>query len=182
MWLCHLCYFSIEVLTWSEKHEKLWKMKIEVEKNLGKWYETWKMGEPPQLDFLLTIQLLLVLLTEVGSNGRFKSRFRLIFIHVKLVGGFSFETTRNNEQIPANFIFKTRMHSSRMRTGRSLIVCRSLLPRGVCSRGSARGGYNSMHWGRPPLNRMTDRCKNITLPQTSFSFGKNTEFSINLKT
>ena len=82
------------------------KMKIEVEKNLGKWYETWKMGEPPQLDFLLTIQLLLVLLTEVGSNGRFKSRCRLIFIHVKLVGGFSFETTRNNEKIPAYFIFK----------------------------------------------------------------------------
>ena len=25
----------------------------------------------------------------------------------------------------------------------------------------------------PPLNRMTDRCKNITLPQTSFAGGNN---------
>ena len=42
--------------------------------------------------------------------------------------------------------FQTRMHSSRMRTGRSLTVCRG----GVCSRGgavSSRGGgwYPSMH-------------------------------------
>ena len=26
----------------------------------------------------------------------------------------------------------------------------------------------------PPVNRMTNRCKNITLPQTSFAGGKNT--------
>ena len=41
---------------------------------------------------------------------------------------------------------------------------------GVCSRGvSAPGGwYPSMHWGRhPPVNRMTNRCKNITLATTS---------------
>ena len=25
----------------------------------------------------------------------------------------------------------------------------------------------------PPVNRMTDRCKNITLPQTSFAAGNN---------
>ena len=25
--------------------------------------------------------------------------------------------------------------------------------------------------GTPPVNRMTDRCKNITLPQTSFTGG-----------
>ena len=25
----------------------------------------------------------------------------------------------------------------------------------------------------PPVNRITDRCKNITLPQTSFAGGKN---------
>ena len=32
-----------------------------------------------------------------------------------------------------------------------------------------------MRWGRhpPPVNRMTDRCKNITLPQTSFAGGNN---------
>ena len=114
-----------------------------------------KPGKWVNLDFLLTIQLLLVLLTEVGSNGRFKSRCRLIFIHVKLVCGFSFETTRNNEKIPANFIFKTRMHSSRMRTGRSLIVCQSLLPGGrVCSRGGVCSwGVVSQHALRqtPPL-------------------------------
>ena len=27
--------------------------------------------------------------------------------------------------------------------------------------------------GDPPVNRMTNRCKNITLPQTSFAVGKN---------
>ena len=119
------------------------------------------------------------------------------------------------------------MHSSRMRTGRSLTVYRSLLhggdvsaPRGVsapravcllwgegvlllgggvsspgvstlggwllgghvCSGGmSALGGlllgdvcswgvwYPSMHQGRhpPPVNRMTNRCKNITLATTA---------------
>ena len=38
----------------------------------------------------------------------------------------------------------------------------------VCPRGwSLPGGvYPSMHWGRhPPVNRMTDAFKNITLPQ-----------------
>ena len=44
-----------------------------------------------------------------------------------------------------------------------------LLRRGLVPRGSAPGGwYPSMHWGRtPPMNRMTDRCKNITLATTS---------------
>ena len=107
------------------------------------------------------------------------------------------------------------MHSSRMRTGRSLTVCRSLLPGGcllpgwrclipggclllggvcsgggVCSQGcllpgggSASGGVGGRSapgrgvcpWGGgiptcteadPPVNRMTDRCKNITLATT----------------
>ena len=111
---------------------------------------------------------------------------------------------------------QTRMHSSRMRTGRSLTVYWSLLPGGgvcssggvsaprgvgvggVCSRGSAPGGVCSggvCSWGvsapkggvcsrgldggngvvsqhalrqtHPPVNRMTDRCKNITLATTS---------------
>ena len=93
----------------------------------------------------------------------------------------------------------TRMHSSRMRTGRLLTVCRSLLPGGVCFRGSvcsggvsapggclllgggcllpggvcsgvvsALGGVASQHALRQtPPNRMTDRCKNITLATTS---------------
>ena len=129
------------------------------------------------------------------------------------------------------------MHSSRMRTGRSLTVCRSLLPRGgvccgggcllpgvsvpggVCSGGSAPRGVSApgvsaprgclllggclfplgcllwgvsapgrcllrgcLLWGgvcsrgagilacteadTPPVNRMTNRCKNITLATT----------------
>ena len=101
--------------------------------------------------------------------------------------------------------YQTRMHSSRMRTGRSLTVCWSLLPggcllrRGACSgggsapgrvpalEGSAPGGlllggvcsggggcllpggwYPSMHWGRPPpVDRITDTSKKITLATTS---------------
>ena len=33
----------------------------------------------------------------------------------------------------------------------------------------------------PPVNRITDRCKDITLPQTSFAGGKNVQkkFSLN---
>ena len=73
----------------------------------------------------------------------------------------------------------TKMHSSRMRTARLLTVSQHALGRGV---------YPSMHWAGgvctgeylpsrgvwqeggcgshppPPGNRMTDRCKNITLP------------------
>ena len=102
------------------------------------------------------------------------------------------------------------MHSSRMRTGRSLTVFRSLQPGGCVpgpgvpgpggvylvrggtwSRGGvpgARGGYlvpGGCTWSRggvgvylvwggvpgqvpPPVNRMTNRCKNITLAKTSF--------------
>ena len=44
-------------------------------------------------------------------------------------------------------------------------------PRGSASRGVCiQGG-----WGDPlpPVNRMTHKCKNITLPQTSFVGGKN---------
>ena len=53
---------------------------------------------------------------------------------------------------------------------------------GVCS----RGVYPSMQWGRrpwdqrqvpSPTNRMTDRCKNITFPQTSFGGSNNLTMS-----
>ena len=39
----------------------------------------------------------------------------------------------------------------------------------------SRGLVVSQHALRqtPPVNRMTNRCKNITLPQTSFAGGKN---------
>ena len=124
-------------------------------------------------------------------------------------------------------IYLTRMHSSRMRTGRTLqyagvcfpggrcllpgescsggggvcfggvvsapggmsvrgSVCSwgvclggSLLPGGVCSGGICSQGVSTLLWGgvvsqhalrqtpHPPVNRMTDRCKNITLATTS---------------
>ena len=89
------------------------------------------------------------------------------------------------------------MHSSRMRTGRSLTVCWRLLPggvsapggsapwggvwsggvcswgglvRGVCSGEGGcllHGGVVSQHALRqtPPMDRITDACKNITLAQ-----------------
>ena len=99
------------------------------------------------------------------------------------------------------------MHSSRMRTGRSLTVCCSLLPRGgsACRGGSpCRGGVclvrggspcqgvSAWSWGGclpgpggvlpaggclpgpggvlrspPPVDRITDTCKSITLATTS---------------
>ena len=43
---------------------------------------------------------------------------------------------------------------------------------GVCIQGSLHpmgGGWDPFI----PVNRMTDRCKNITLPQTSFAGGNN---------
>ena len=56
--------------------------------------------------------------------------------------------------------------------------CLPLVP-GVCSWGVGRVSaprgvvvYPSMQWADPHVNRMTDRCKNITLPQTSFGGAK----------
>ena len=46
-----------------------------------------------------------------------------------------------------------------------------LLPRGSPCQGGFLDGRS------PPVNRMTNRCKNITLPQTSFAGGKNTRSS-----
>ena len=39
--------------------------------------------------------------------------------------------------------------------------------------GLGGGGIPACTEADPPVNRMTDRCKNITLPQTSFAGGKN---------
>ena len=46
---------------------------------------------------------------------------------------------------------------------------------GLPGRGVSLAGGVSQHALRqiPPLNRMTDACENITLPQTSFAGGKN---------
>ena len=35
------------------------------------------------------------------------------------------------------------------------------------------GGIPACTEADPPVNRMTDRCKNITLPQTAFAGSKN---------
>ena len=92
-------------------------------------------------------------------------------------------------------ILITSMHSSSMRTAHLFTVASSIweeecLPKGgVCPRGflprgclprvvslpgecipACNGGDSP-----PPVNRMTDRCKNITLPQTSFAGGNNVE-------
>ena len=88
-------------------------------------------------------------------------------------------------------IYQTRMHSSRMRTGRSLTVCWSVLAGGGvwswggghCSGGGGSpcpvGGGSGprrgvcLLWGgspcpeTPPVNRITHTCKNITLATTS---------------
>ena len=82
----------------------------------------------------------------------------------------------------------TKMHSSRMRTGRSLTVCLVWgvvsawsggdLPGpggGVCLvrgglPGPGGGGFSlpgGAAWRPHPVNRITDTCKNITLATTS---------------
>ena len=104
----------------------------------------------------------------------------------------------------------TRMHSSRMRTGRSLTVYRSLLPGGcllrlcVCSRGSgvcsgglcllwgcSPGGgcllrgvwYPSMHWGRHPPREQNDRqVQKYYLGHNFVAAGKNLWWKLDLKT
>ena len=69
-----------------------------------------------------------------------------------------------------------KKHSKRMRTAHFS--------------GSGRRVPNSSSFGRPPrrqtplkgdpsVNRMTNMCKNITLPQTSFACGKNNTCPVN---
>ena len=82
------------------------------------------------------------------------------------------------------------MHSSRMCTAHSLpyggslsggggevSVHGGLCPEGSLTRGVSVQGISVQEEslsGRPPspVNRMTDRCKNITLPQTLFAGGR----------
>ena len=97
---------------------------------------------------------------------------------------------------------QTILHSSRMRTAHALTISPSLLctggVRGGCawsrgvpglggawSKGTWSGGGGCLVGGGipactevdPPMNRMTNRCKNITLPQTSFAGGNKSTFS-----
>ena len=78
-------------------------------------------------------------------------------------------------------VILTRLHSSRMLTARALTVSPSMLCTGgwgawswrVPGLGGAWSGTGipACNEADPPVNRMTDRCKNITLPQTSFAGG-----------
>ena len=72
------------------------------------------------------------------------------------------------------------MHSGRIRTARTLTIGWGVYLPGVvhppgwctCPGGcTCQGVYLPRY--PPPVNRMTDRCKNITLPQTSFAGGNN---------
>ena len=75
--------------------------------------------------------------------------------------------------IKQNFLL-TRLHSSRMHTVCLLTVSPSMhCAGGVCSGGClVQGGIPACTEVDPPtMNRMTDRCKNITFPQTFFAGG-----------
>ena len=72
------------------------------------------------------------------------------------------------------------MHSSRMRAARFLNVVSAGVGGGCsASRGEGSATREKGWVGQTPspVNRMTDRCKNITLPQTSFAGGKYPEVS-----
>ena len=64
------------------------------------------------------------------------------------------------------------MHYSRIRTARSLTVSRSIRLRGVPTPPECIDPPHWMQTFPSPVNRMTNRCKNITLPRTSFACGK----------
>ena len=67
------------------------------------------------------------------------------------------------------------MHSSRMRTAHLLTISGGDLPNPA---GCLHPG--GLDRPLPPVNRMTHRCKNITLPQTSFPDGNKCLTNINL--
>ena len=104
-----------------------------------------------------------ILCSNVHPASPFVQTSKLITRHTKPL--------HTKRCIECGGISMTRMHSSRMRTGRSLTVCRSLLPGGVCFRGvSAPGGCGIPAFTEadtPPVNRMTNRRKIITLATIS---------------
>ena len=60
-----------------------------------------------------------------------------------------------------------------MRTARLLTVSQHPLLEDVPARGDVPAGGCTCPGTHPPVNRMTDGCKNITLHQTSFAGGNN---------
>ena len=90
------------------------------------------------------------------------------------------------KSVRVSFCMNARMHSRRMRTSRSLpyagvgreiSLMEEFLSRGSLSiRSLSRGLCQQDPLPLPPVNRMGDRCKNITLPQTSFAGGNSSIF------
>ena len=107
--------------------------------------------------------------------------------------GLTICVVKSSYSLVRHRVYKTRMHSSRMRTGCSLTICCSVLPRGGGSPWSwgggvllGSGGFSLVRRGcvclvrggspwsqgggspeTPPVNRITDTCTNITLATTS---------------
>ena len=134
---------------------------------------------------------LVVTSTEVHSLIRIVMNYSVLFVTSGIVLLLVFCPNSKLCSLLAKKYTWTRMHSSRMRTARLLTVSQHALPGVYLARGStcpggciSAGGVPA--WAAvctcpegctcpgtpPPVNRMTDRCKNITLPQTSFAGGK----------
>ena len=92
-------------------------------------------------------------------------------------------TLRERKRFVENYTkdIQTSVHSSRMFTTRLLTTPHSILE-GVSAQGSGVSAWGGVCLGRgvsallhagihPSVNRIPDRCKNITLPQTSFAGG-----------
>ena len=108
-----------------------------------------------------------------------RNKFQKMFQHLEP----SLSTGISRTAFTQTAVLKTILHSSRMRTTRSLTVSPSML----CSRGGGAwswggawsqgvpgtggclvlggGGIPACTEADPPVNRITDACKNITLPQ-----------------
>ena len=105
-----------------------------------------------------------------------------IFLNESVVQG------KGNFSPNVNISFRTRMHSSRMRTEHLFTVC--LLGGGGVG-GASTGGASGIWWVHPggafrevhlgegvhlgciltPVNRMTDARENITFPHTPYAVG-----------
>ena len=98
--------------------------------------------------------------------------------------GDLFNTSANSPFFLSGKMTITRMHSNRMRTGRSLTLCRSLLPVGGGGGGRGWGWwcwcwwYLSMHQGRPPCGQNHRHEQKYNLGHNFVAAGKNSLFSL----
>ena len=113
---------------------------------------------------IFRLQLHIYITVDGEDGGRVGTRTQNIPcplpLQVNLLRAYSHQVNRgakaNKIKEQAKKDQRTRMHSSRMHTAGLLTVSQHALGRGVSVWGVC---------GRPPVNRMTDGCKNITLPQ-----------------